>query len=436
MSGLRLPSAVILVAATLGLAACGSTTSASPTGSTSSSTSTTTTSSALPSARGGRASLAAASTGALAIDLLQRLGGPTENTVFSPYSIQVALSMVDTGAARETATQIGNVLRTPSATALAHANAALNRRLAAATARSPQAPAAEVPQLNIANALWLQTGLRLEPPFTSTLAESFGAGPQLVDFHQQPQAARQTINSWVSARTDHIINDLMAAGTITPRTALVLANAVYLKAHWSSPFISADTAPGPFFTGAGSTVTVPFMTQPPTPFAYATGPGYEAVDLPYGYSTLSMTIVMPDRGTMAQFERTLTVGSLAALTRSLAPTRIDLRMPKFHLSSHADLVPTLAALGMPVAFGDMADFSGITTEVPLAISAVQHGADLKVDEAGTVAAAATGIAVAPTAAAPGRVTQVTLDHPFLVFVRDDGTGTILFAARVSDPAGS
>ena len=91
---------------------------------------------------------------------------------------------------------------------------------------------------------------------------------------------------------------------------------------------------------------------------------------------------------------------------------------------------------MPIAFSPQADFSGITTQTPLAISAVEHGADLKVDEAGTVAAAATGISIAPTAAAPGRVIQLTLDHPFLLFIRDDRTGAILFAGRVSDPTQS
>lgn len=441
----RLPDALaLIVAAALAASGCGSSSSTSTTSSTASTSSATTTSTSSttgtapggPTAQGGHAALAAQSTNTLAVDLLSRLGGPDQNTVFSPYSLQVALAMVDTGAAGETATQIGTVLRTPSATALARANAALSGRLDAATAHPQQAPAADVPRLNIANALWLQSGLRLKAPFTSTLAASFGAGPQLVNFRGQPEFARQTINAWVAARTQKLITNLMAPGSITSRTELVLANAVYLMARWSSPFVSAQTAPGPFFTATGASVSVPFMTQPSAPFTYASGPGYRAVDLPYRYSTLSMLVVMPDPGTIARFEQSLSTRSLAVLTRSLAPTLIDLHMPKFHLAAHTDLVPTLAALGMPVAFSDMADFSGITAQVPLAISAVEHGADLKVDEAGTVAAAATGIALAPTAVAPGRVTRLTLDHPFLLFLRDDSTGTILFAARVSNPAQS
>jgi serpin B len=106
-------------------------------------------------------------------------------------------------------------------------------------------------------------------------------------------------------------------------------------------------------------------------------------------------------------------------------------MPRFHLTTHVELNGTLSALGMPIAFTDQADFSGITSAAKLTIQAVEHGADLKVDEAGTVAAAATGISLEPTAAVP--TTRLVLDHPFLALIRDRHTGTILFAARVTDP---
>jgi serpin B len=114
---------------------------------------------------------------------------------------------------------------------------------------------------------------------------------------------------------------------------------------------------------------------------------------------------------------------------------VDLRMPKLRLKLQTNLNAALARLGMPTAFSDNADFSGITHATSLKIQAVQHGADLRIDEAGTVAAAATGISLMPTAAAPGFTAHVTLNHPYLLFLRDDTTGAILFAARVADPSG-
>ena len=126
------------------------------------------------------------------------------------------------------------------------------------------------------------------------------------------------------------------------------------------------------------------------------------------------------------------------IAKTLKPQLMALAMPRFHLSAHAELSGVLSAMGMPIAFTPQADFSGITgsSGPGLEIQAVEHGADLNVDVAGTVAAAATGISVVPTLAPAGHVTRLVLDHPFLALVRDDQTGAILVAARVMNPTRS
>jgi serpin B len=362
----------------------------------------------------------------LAFALLGHLGQGSGNVVFSPYSIESALSMVDAGAAGSTASEIDHVLHTDRPKTVAAGLAAIDARLTGS---------AKAPRLEIANSLWVQSGLALKKPFTRTLASLFGAAPQPVDFAGAPESARQEINSWVATHTGEKITDLFPTGSITPQTAAVLANAIYLAARWANPFTVALTAPGPFYPGAGPAVQVPFMTQTPVALPYARQRGsYQAVDLPYKYSTLSMLLVMPAPGTLASFERGLTPASLARLERALASRRLDLHVPKFHLTFDTELSPVLSALGMPVAFSDAADFSGITARTSLKISAVEHAADLQVDEAGTVAAAATGIGLEPTAVAPEPATSLTIDHPFLALLRDDATGAILFVAQVTNPA--
>jgi serpin B len=373
-------------------------------------------------------------TNGLAVSLLRHLGGDG-NLVFSPYSIEAALAMVDQGAAGGTATQIDHVLGGAGGSLIGSSNGVLAASLAAAVAAPSGTPAGNAAQLLIANGLWVNPGLSLESPFSSALSGDFGASPQSVDFAGDPNGARQTINSWVSDHTGHRIDNLMGPGTITARTALVLANAIYLKARWSSPFDKRSTASGPFTTSTGKRASARFMTQSPTSFGYARGKGYRAVDLPYGNSKLSMLAVLPKLGTIASFEDRLTVDRLGRLTRSLSTRLVDLRMPKLQLTLHTDLVEALSSLGMPAAFTDAADFSGITKQRSLKIAAVEHGADLNVDEAGTVAAAATGISLEPTAIRRGPAIGVTLNHPYLLFLRDDSTGAILFAARVADPAG-
>jgi serpin B len=402
-----------------------------------------------PDPAGPGAGAAVAATDRLALALLPKLGDGA-NLVLSPYSVQTALAMVDQGAAGQTAIQIGQLLGNTDAATLATSNRALLVQLSGAAGSGTRAAAgsgtraaagsgtstagAGKPTLDDANSLWLQSGLALKAAFSQSLAANFGVAPQLTDFEHAADAARAAINAWVADRTQQLIQNLMGPDAITPQTALVLANAIYLKARWQDPFNPADTRPQRFFPDQGPAISAPFMTHDAVSLRYARGLGYQAIELPYRDSTLAMLAIMPSAGTIARFEGDLSVAKLAQIVGSLSPMLVNLAMPRLSLSVHSDLGSVLSALGMPLAFTNAADFSGIAARPPLKIQAVEHAAVLKLDEAGTVAAAATGISIEPTAA-PSPIDQisVTLDHPFLLFLRDTSTGAILFDGRVSNP---
>jgi serpin B len=87
---------------------------------------------------------------------------------------------------------------------------------------------------------------------------------------------------------------------------------------------------------------------------------------------------------------------------------------------------------MPTAFTDAADFSGITKEQALQVSAVIHQANIDVDEKGTEAAAATAVVMRATAM-PAEPVTLTVDRPFLFALRDVESGAVLFLGRIADP---
>jgi serpin B len=377
------------------------------------------------------ATAAASAENAFALDLLQLVGGGG-NVVYSPYSVDTALTMAGAGAKGATAAQIDHVLGAASPTA-ASANAdALRRAIGAAT--SPNTAGA--PTIQLANALWIEQGVPLEAPFVSTLTATFGAAPQDTNFSGAPEAARQAINAWVSQHTASLIQNLLPQGSVSAATIFVLANAIYLKANWATPFDTRLTHAAPFTTSSGERVSVPFMSEQLAPYSYASASGYQAVDLPYRSSSLSLLAILPTGESLTRFEPTLNAGVLASLVSELRLRRVNLLMPKLHLHTQTSLNGPLETLGIKDAFGAAANFNGITRKVPLQISLVEHAADLKVDEQGTVAAAATGI-VGPTAVAlpSGPSVTVDLDRPFLLLLRDDTSGAILFVARVADPSG-
>jgi serpin B len=373
------------------------------------------------------AQAAANAQNAFALALLPRLAAG--NVVYSPYSIAAALAMAGAGAHGATRSQIVRTLgaATPGAN-LANVKA-LRGALDAAVHSG-----ADAPTLDVANSLWTQRTLPIEPPFVATLRSDFGAAPYRADFATAPDGARQTINRWVSQHTAGIIPAVLPEGSITTATRFVLANAIYLKAHWANPFDKSSTRTLPFTTAAHARVNVPFMTAGAA-YPYAGGRHFQAVDLPYASSTLSLLAILPVGEQLDTLERGLTAATLATVANELKTTDVDLRLPKLHLRTQLSLNSALQELGMTEAFTPDADFSGITRAARLQIGLVEHAADLRLDEEGTVAAGAT-VVVGPTAIAQpvGRPVTVNLDRPFLLLLREDTSGAILFVAQVDDPS--
>jgi serpin B len=358
-----------------------------------------------------------------ALNLYQELCGVEGNLFYSPYSISLALGMTYAGAQGETERQMAETLQFALPQERLHAVFnALDTALAQQNG--------EDFRLNVANSLWGQQNYQFMTDFLDTLAANYGAGLRLLDFMQEPEPSRQTINDWVSEQTEDRIKDLIPEGAITPATRLVLANAIYFDAKWQQPFDADLTRDGAFYTLDGKEVTAPMMnmSKPPT-LSYTQGQGYQAVELPYKGGQASMLLIVPDQGQFESFEAELDAEQVRSIVGALEPQEVELTMPKFSFEANASLAPTLANMGMPDAFGDAADFSGMTGDRSLFISDVFHKAFVAVDEAGTEAAAATAVVMAEMALPISNIV-LTVDRPFVFMIRDTESGALLFVGRV------
>jgi serpin B len=370
----------------------------------------------------------AAGNSSFALELYQALRGQDGNLFYSPFSISLALAMTFAGARNETERQMAGTLRfTLSQEALHQAFNALDQELASRGAGAAGKDGKGF-RLNIVNAVWGQRDFRFLASFLDTIAENYGAGIRLLDFIKEPEKSRVTINDWVSEETEERIKDLIPAGAIDALTRMVLTNAIYFNAAWQHPFAKEATAEGLFHLLDGSEVTKQMMTQTES-FGHMAGGGYQVVELPYDRDELSMVVVLPDEGRFEEIEACLDAGFLGAALERVRYGQVRLTMPKWEFESEFGLKDVLAGMGMPVAFSDAADFSGMTGNPDLAISEVIHKAFVAVDEAGTEAAAATAVIMRLTAM-PGGPVEVTIDRPFVFFIRDIQTGSILFAGRV------
>jgi len=366
--------------------------------------------------------------------LLAALGaGSDANLAVSPLSIRLALAMAYAGAEGETATQMAEVLgyNLPAGRLHAALNAldlAIEDRTGTFPGEGGEERSIEV---SISNALWGQAGFPIRQDFLDTLALDYGAGLRVLDFATTAEAARQTINDWVAGETNDRIPELIPAGVLDAQTLLVLTNTVYLLADWALPFDSQATADGAFTRLDGSTATVPLMHQL---FStdYAAGDGWQAVDLPYVGGEVSMLVVVPDEGRFEEIEGEA-AGLFGEARAALASADVQLTLPRFEFRTQASLPETLRSLGMVDAFvPGAADFTGISAEGALFISDVIHEVFVSVNEAGTEAAAATAVVMGR--GAPPVAVELSVDRPFLFWLYDRATGSVLFMGRVLDPA--
>ncbi|WP_437878123.1 serpin family protein [Sorangium sp. So ce513] len=361
-----------------------------------------------------------------ALDLGRALHGATTNVVYAPFSISTALAMTYAGARTTTEQAMAAAMRfeLPQERlhpAFNHVDLQLQRHAENGGFR-----------LHTANAIWSQIHVLPEKPFLNVLSESYGAHMRLADFFGAPKEAEGLINAWVSDRTGGKIPKLLD-DDLTVETVAVVVNAIYFRAQWKTAFANAWTQPGTFRRADGSSVTAQMM-HGTHQGSYGTGDGWEAVGIPYAGSAVSMFLVLPAEGTVDAFEESLDGAALGAIFDATYEQQVDVTMPKFSFGTSTSLKETLSHLGMAIAFGSKADFTGILADQKLWIHDVIHATRIDVDEAGTEAAGSTGVILGSTATGLSALpAEIVLDRPFFFFIRDASTQTILFAGRVNDP---
>lgn len=357
-----------------------------------------------------------------------------KNVACSPFSVAMALAMTRTGARGTTASEMDAVLRAPNPAPQAfNAGLAALAQAVIAPFSDPAADGVKRPRLAIANSIWAQRDLPLEPAFVEALAKYYEAAVHAVDFKTATEAARLEINAWISERTNGKIPEVLSKDALTTMTRMVLANALYLKAPWRTPFNPRLTASAPFTREDGATVSATMMTAPGQTIGYQETPDWFAVELPYVGTQLAMTIVVPTPGRLAAVESSLDGALLERLLAGFPPTRVALRLPRWTFRLPVQLGPLLSRLGMPTAFDErLANFSGITSKAPLHIDKVVHETFIAVDEKGTEAAAATAVIIEAPSIPPPAI-PVTVDRSFLYVIHHIAAATPLFVGRVIDP---
>jgi serpin B len=285
--------------------------------------------------------------------------------------------------------------------------------------------------LSTANALWASENYRFLDEYFDLIEKFYMGKVTNLDFVNEAEKSRQTINTWVEDQTNGKIKDLLKKEHITPMTRLILTNAIYFKGNWVKQFDEEKTKESDFKVDSETTAKVPMMSMRDESFNYTATQDLQILELPYEGEDLSMLILLPMEGNLDSVEESLTLENLANWRNNLREQEIDIFIPKFKFETKYDMGETLIDMGMPTAFSPGgADFSGMDGTKNLSIGFVVHQGFVEVNEKGTEAAAATAVGMIETSIP----NTFNADHPFLFLIQDRDSGNILFMGRVTDPS--
>ena len=362
-----------------------------------------------------------ASTGnTFTFDLLRQVNKDqaSSNVFLSPLSASMALGMTLNGAAGPTADEMRHTLGfgdAPQAT-INEGYQGLIGLLKGLDART---------DIRIANAIFPRREFPFEPAFLETGKQYFGAEIRPLDF--AAPASVKTINDWVSGATNAKIPTII--DEIDPNDVMFLINAVYFKGTWRSRFDPKQTSSATFHAVGGREQPMRLMHQR-SKLPYFETADYQAVDLQYGNSAFTMTVLLPKPGKDVNgLVAGLSDASWTELAGRFHEGEVDLFLPKLKLEYERKLNDDLQALGMRLAFFS-ADFTPMssTRGHDLIISSVLQKTFVDIYEEGTEAAAATVVTIAVTSMPQTSVMRI--DRPFVFAIRERFSGTILFVGKI------
>ncbi|MCG2791197.1 MAG: serpin family protein [Actinomycetia bacterium] len=342
------------------------------------------------------------------------------NVFISPISVSLAIAMAYNGSKNQTQQEIAEALEFKDYN-IDELNSSFKVLL------SSMANIDEMVELYTGNSIWSREDYTIEKDFTELVEYYYDASIYNVDFNDPNTAGK--MNNWVSEATKGKISNIVSPKAIED-AVMYLINAIYFKGQWKDKFETENTKEDDFFLTDRNVKKVQMMENNKE-YEYYDGSDFQMIRIPYGRNKTAMYVFLPDEDTeIGDFVNSLSCDLLNKSISEASATDVILKFPRFSIEyGTKSLIEPLKSLGMVNAFiADKADFSSIA---PLMfISQIDHKAIIEVNEEGTVAAAATSMGMGLTAEKP---VEFIVNRPFVLLIRDDRTGNILFMGKILEP---
>ena len=346
------------------------------------------------------------------------------NMFVSPFSIYDALAMAYDGAAKKTAKEMRSVMKFKKDQTESHDEFVklLNEYKK------------DNSVFTITNAAVAQKNYNFLDSYMKCLKD-FDATISQADFSKPEERADavKKINDWVSKNTNKKITDLLSNNDIDELTRLILLNAIYFNANWSTEFKGEKTRQMTFY-GKNSVEYVTDFMNGTQNVALSQSDDAQMMKIDYEKEKASMFIIMPKENVdIDKYISELDEQKFASLEKSMQNFKADVSMPKFKIESRFEMKKVLMEMGIKAAFTKSADFSKMNGKSNLLIDEVIHKSFIEVSEKGTEAAAATAVVVREKSMVMKDNPKVVINRPFVFVIRENKNIAILFIGKYVKP---
>jgi len=354
------------------------------------------------------------------------LSEDSENLIYSPVSLYLALAMLAEAANGNTREEILTILGCPDMESLRNQVEAIWSRNQLNT---------ECEKKSLGGSLWLNRTLTYHEQAQQLLTSRHHAQVHVGEMGSEEM--NQAFRSWINEQTGGLLSNYVDQLSLPSDTALALVSTLFLKSGWTSKFSEGRTAQEVFHAPDGD-ITTAFMNKTDVD-TYYWGNGFTASQKSL-MAGGSMFLILPDEGidpksllVDGELLSFLLTAGISGKWENRETVQLHLSLPKFDVSSQLNMIDGLQHLGMTSCFSPTdADLSSLLNGTPAFVVKVLHAARVAVDEEGVVASAYTVILAPEGAAPPKKEITMVFDRPFL-FMITDTEGLPLFVGTVYRP---
>uniref|UniRef100_A0A0K8SVN5 Serpin domain-containing protein n=1 Tax=Lygus hesperus TaxID=30085 RepID=A0A0K8SVN5_LYGHE len=350
------------------------------------------------------------------------------NVVLSPISVKLVLAMLYEGSRGNTAKELQKILDIKDSKAISANRLSIILQSLQASNKGYD--------IAVGTRLFIDDEAKPAPAFEQRIKNLYNGSIETIDFQKTSEAV-STINAWTKTVTRGHIKNILSEIDSKENTVLLLVNALYFKGLWENQFPLNQTKDDTFFVDGVSPIKVPFMNAVHNLDYVESGDlKSSVVRLPYQGGKFAMYIMLPfEKNGLLSLVKEMTAEKVRKAVSEMQPISVQIKLPRFDFEFSASLAPVLRELGLNDMFSPNADLSGIAkSDKDLVVSNVIQKTALEVNEQGTVAAVATSVDL--TSKFGEHIVDFEATHPFILYIEDETTNTVVFVARVSNPEGS